>query len=234
MWAVAKREYISFFKNPIGYFLLSIYGVLSAIVFSLFVLWKNTSYLGEYFGFYLIFVDIAVISVMAMRFFSEDKKLKTEQLLLTVPTSVPKLVMGRFIGAMLVFWTASLINLIYIVVVDIFGNLDYGALFTNFVGSILLTGTMMAIAIFISAVTESPIASAAGTLATLFGLMVIDFFAMFMPSWLGKILMKLTIYSYYDDFTNGILNLVPIVYYISITAVMLFLTVRMIEKRRWS
>lgn len=234
MWAVAKREYISFFKNPIGYFLMAIYGVLSAIVFSIFVLWNNTSYLGDYFGFYLIFVDIAVISVMAMRFFSEDKKLRTDQLLLTAPVPVSKLVLGRFIGAMLVFWTASLLNVIYIIVIDIFGNLDYGALFTNFIGSLLLTGAMMSIAIFISAVTDSPIASAAGSLAVLFGLMVLDFFAMFMPPWLSSILVKLTIYSYYDDFTNGILNLVPVVYYISIAAVMLFLTVRMIEKRRWS
>ena len=234
MWAVAKREYISFFKNPIGYFLIAIYGVLSAIVFSLFVLWQNTSYLGEYFGFYLVFVDIAVISVMAMRFFSEDKKLRTEQLLLTAPISVSKLVMGKFIGAMSVFWTASALNVIYVIVIDIFGNIDYGALLTNFVGSVLLTGAMMSIAIFVSAVTDSPVASAAGTLAILFGLMVIDFFAMFMPSWLAKIVVKLTIYSYYDDFTNGILNLVPVVYYVSIIAVMLFLTVRMIEKRRWS
>jgi len=234
MWAVAKREYISFFKNPMGYFLVAIYGVLSAIVFSIFVLWQNTSYLGEYFGFYLVFVDIAVISVMAMRFFSEDKKLRTDQLLLTAPIPVTRLVMGKFIGAMMVFWTASALNVIYIIVIDIFGNIDYGALFTNFIGSLLMTGAMMSIAIFVSAVTDSPVASAAGSLAILFGLMVIDFFAMFMPSWLAKIVLKLTIYSYYDDFTNGILNLVPVIYYISIIAVMLFLTVRMIEKRRWS
>ena len=234
MWAVAKREYISFFKNPMGYFLVAIYGVLSAIVFSIFVLWQNTSYLGEYFRFYLVFVDIAVISVMAMRFFSEDKKLRTDQLLLTAPIPVTRLVIGKFIGAMMVFWTASALNVIYIIVIDIFGNIDYGALFTNFIGSLLMTGAMMSIAIFVSAVTDSPVASAAGSLAILFGLMVIDFFAMFMPSWLAKIVLKLTIYSYYDDFTNGILNLVPVIYYISIIAVMLFLTVRMIEKRRWS
>lgn len=234
MWAVAKREYISFFKNPLGYFLLAVYGLASAIFFSIYVLWQSTSYMGQYFGFYLVIVDIAIISVMAMKMFSEDKKLKTDQLLLTAPITVPKLVLGKFLGSMLVFWTCTAINLLYVVVIDVFGNLDYGALFTNFIGTLLLSAAMISIAVFISTVTESPIASAGGTLAVLFGLMVIDFFTMFMPAWLGKIIINLTIYSYYDDFTNGILNLVPVIYYLSITAVMLFLATRMIERRRWA
>lgn len=235
MWAVAKREYISFFKTSLGYFLLAIYGLLSAIVFSYFVLWQNTSYLGEYFSFYLIFVDIAIIAVMAMKMFSEDKKLKTEQLLLTSPVSVSKLVLGKFIGSYLVFWTATAINIIYVVIIEIFGNLDHGALFTNFIGTLLLSAAMIAIAVFISAITDSPLSTAAVTIAVLFGLMMIDFFAMFIPvQWITTLITKITMYSYYSPFTEGIIDFIPVVYYISLTAVMLFLTVRMIEKRRWS
>lgn len=235
MKAVIKHEYISFFKNPIGYFLLAIYGLLSAITVSICVFWENTSYLGNYFGFYLILVDIIVISIMSIKFFAEDKKLKTDQLLLTAPLPVSKLVIGKFIGAYLVFWTCTLINIIYIIIIDVFGNLDYGSLFTNFIGTILLSATMISIAIFMSSLTENTIIAAASSLAILFGFMVIDFFSSFISvEWLQNVLKALTIYSYYDDFTNGILNLVPVVFYISVTAVMLFLTMRMIERRRWN
>ncbi len=235
MTAVIKHEYISFFKNPIGYFLLAIYGLLSAITVSICVFWENTSYLGNYFGFSLIIVDIVVISIMSIKFFAEDKKLKTDQLLLTSPLPVSKLVIGKFIGAYLVFWTCTLINIVYIIIIDIFGIIDYGSLFTNFIGTVLLSGTMISIALFLSSLTENTIIAAASSLAVLFGFMVIDFFAAFIPAeWLQNTLKSLTVYSYYDDFTNGILNLVPVVFYISVTAVMLFLTMRMIERRRWN
>lgn len=235
MWAVAKREYISFFKTSLGYFLLAVYGLLSAILFSYFVLWNNTSYLGEYFGFYLIFVDIAIIAVMSMKMFSEDKKLKTEQLLLTSPVSVTKLVLGKFIGAYLIFWTATAINIIYVIIIEIFGNLDHGALFTNFIGMLLLSSSMIAIAVLISSLTENPLSTAATSIAVLFGLMMIGFFSAFIPvPWLADVISKLTLYAYYNPFTQGIIDFIPIVYYISVTAIMIFLTIRVIEKRRWS
>ena len=177
----------------------------------------------------------AIRQMMAFSFFAEDKKLKTDQLLLTSPLPVSKLVIGKFIGAYLVFWTCTLINIVYIIIIDIFGIIDYGSLFTNFIGTVLLSGTMISIALFLSSLTENTIIAAASSLAVLFGFMVIDFFAAFIPAeWLQNTLKSLTVYSYYDDFTNGILNLVPVVFYISVTAVMLFLTMRMIERRRWN
>ena len=99
MTAILKRELVAFFKNPIGYFVIMIYAFLSAIVFTLFVVWQNTSYLGNYFGMWLFVVDIVVIAILSMRFFSEEKKNKTDQLLLTSPISLYSLVAGKFLGA---------------------------------------------------------------------------------------------------------------------------------------
>lgn len=234
MGAIIKRELISFFKNPIAYFVIGIYSLLSAIFFTINVLWSNTSYLGDYFGFWLFLVDIIVIAVLSMRFFSEEKKNKTDQLLLTSPINLYSLVAGKFIGAMIVFTAATSVNLLYVLIIDIFGNLDYGALLTNFVGTLLIGCAMVSLGLFISSLTESQIGATAGTVGILIFLFVIDFFAGFFPEFLAKIIANLNIYSQYKDFTNGIINLPPVIYYLSMTVIFLFLTVRSIEKRRWS
>lgn len=234
MTAILKRELTAFFKNPIGYFVFMIYAFLSATVFTLFVVWQNTSYLGNYFGMWLFIVDIVVIAILSMKFFSEEKKNKTDQLLFTSPVNLYSIVFGKFLGAYIILLSCTALNIIYIVIIDAFGTIDYGSLLSNIIGTALILAAMVSIGIFISALTENQIAAAAGSFATLFLLMIIDFFAIFMPSWLAKALLCLNIYSQYDDFTNGIISLKPIVYYISVSVIFLFLTVKVIEKRRWN
>lgn len=234
MTAILKRELVAFFKNPIGYFVLMIYAFLSAIAFTIFVVWQNTSYLGTYFGMWLFIVDMVVIAIMSMRFFSEEKKNKTDQLLLTSPISLYSLVIGKFLGAYTILLSCTALNIIYIVIIDAFGVIDYGSLISNVLGTVLILAAMISIGIFISSLTENPIAAAAGSFAVLFLLMIIDFFAIFMPTWLAKAMLHLNIYSQYEDFTNGVISLPPIIYYISVTVIFLFLTVKVIEKRRWN
>ncbi len=234
MTAIWKRELVSFFKNPIGYFVFMIYAFLSAIVFCLFVIWQNTSYLGNYFGMWLFVVDIVVIAVMSMRFFSEERKNKTDQLLLTSPLSLYSLVIGKFLGAYTIILSCTALNVIYIAIIDAFGVTDYGALLSNIVGTVLILAAMTAIGLFFSALTENQIAAAAGSFAVLFMLMIVDILAMFMPTWAAKAMIYLNIYSQYEDFTNGIISLPPVIYYISVTVIFLFLTVKVIEKRRWN
>jgi ABC-2 type transport system permease protein len=169
-----------------------------------------------------------------MRFFSEEKKNKTDQLLLTSPISLYQLVLGKFFGALIIFLICTSVNLFYVLIIDIFGTVDYGCLLTNLIGTVLALCAIISIGLFVSALTESSVAAAAGTMAILFFMFVIDFFGIFLPSWLANIIMHANIYAQFDDFTNGILSLPPIVYYISVTVIFLFLAVRMIEKRRWS
>jgi hypothetical protein len=78
MISVFKRELVGYFKNATAYVIFAIYTFLSAMFFCRFVLLNNTSYLGELFGYYLFLVEIVVVSILAMRFFSEEKKNKTE------------------------------------------------------------------------------------------------------------------------------------------------------------
>ena len=104
---------------------------------------------------WLFVVDIVVIAVMSMRFFSEERKNKTDQLLLTSPLSLYSLVIGKFLGAYTIILSCTAINFIYILIIDNFGVIDYGALLSNTVGTVLILAAMISISLFVSALTEN-------------------------------------------------------------------------------
>ncbi len=240
MIAVFKRELVGYFKNSTAYLLLAIYGFVSALFFCLFVVLQNTSYMGGYFGTWLTIVNIIVVSILSMRFFSEEKKNRTEQLIFTTPVSLTGVVLGKFLGGMTVFSACTAINLVYVFVVDIFGVVDWGTMATNFLGTLLLGACMISIALFVSSLTENAIVAAGGSAGVYLLLMLADFVSGFLyawfPEWLYFIpdfLTKMNIFQWYENFSGGILALPAVIFYLSVTAGFLFLTVRNIERRRW-
>lgn len=240
MISVLKRELVGFFKNSTAYLLLAIYAFLSGLFFCLFVMLNNTSYLGTHFGLWLFIVEIIVVSILSMRFFSEEKKNKTDQLIFTSPVSLSGVVLGKFLGGMTVYTACTLINLVYVFIIDLFGTPDAGTNVANFLGTLLLGACMISIALFVSCLTENAIVAAGGTAAVFLLLMLVDFVASFLYAlfpqwmyWLPEILQKLNIFLWYDNFAGGIITLESVVFYVTFTAVFLFLTVRVLERRRW-
>lgn len=238
MIAVYKRELVGLFRNPVAYVILGMYAFVSSLFFITDVLLNATSFLGAYFGT-LSLLEIVVVSILSMRFFSEEKKNKTDQLLMTAPVSLNGVVMGKFLGGMTLYFACTMINLVYVLVVDIFGSPDPGVVFTNFLGTLLLGALMVSVSLFISSLTESGIAAAGGTAAVFFLfylIKVVIAFLDWLPSWLSWLpdaLSELNIFLWLANFQVGILSLKSVVYYISLTAVFLFLSVRVLERRRW-
>ena len=234
MKAIIKKELISAFRTGYGWFCLGVYTLLSAVVFSIFVLWQNTGYVGNYFGFWIFFVDIVFVTLLSMRLLGDEKKNRTDQLILTSPVSVTGYVTGKFFGAYIIYALAFLVNIVFFGIIVIFGTPDYGCFFANSIGNLLVGAAMVSIAVFISSLTSTPAGNAAGTFSVLFGMMVVEFFTSFCPMWLQYVFKYIVIYNYYEDFSNGIISLPAVIYYISVTAVFLFLAVRVTEKRRWN
>ncbi|MBP3300507.1 MAG: ABC transporter permease subunit [Clostridia bacterium] len=241
MISVFKRELVGYFKNATAYVIFAIYTFLSAMFFCRFVLLNNTSYLGELFGYYLFLVEIVVVSILAMRFFSEEKKNKTEQLLYTAPVRLSGVVIGKYLAGMVVYLGCTLVNLVYVLIIDFLGDPDTGSVFTSFLGTVLLGSAMVAIALFISSLTENPLLAAGGTAASFVLSFLMGTVASFLASWLGQGglwftdgVAGLNLFNWFNEFAGGIVPLTSVIFYISITAVFLFLTVRVLERRRWS
>ena len=241
MTAIFKRELTAFFKSPSGWFIMAVYAFLSSLMFSLFVIWSNTSYLGNYLGLWVTLVDVITVSVLAVRFFSEEHKNKTDQLIMTSPVGLTAVVMGKFFGAYTVMLACSAVNIVYFAVLDFFDDTahEFGTLLTpslavTVLGSLLFLAAIVSVAVFVSALTESPIAAAAGTFGVFLLMYTADFLSSMLPSLLASAVSALNIFAMFGDFANGILSVRPIVYYLSVTAVFLFLTVRILERRRWN
>ena len=155
--------------------------------------------------------------------------------MLTAPISLLSLVLGKFLSALIVYCLGVAITLVYAIVIATFAPPDWTVVFGNVLGMLLLGAALIAIGMFISALTENQVIAAVGGFAVGFSLILVNSLASLISTeWLKKFVSGLSFMERYDEFTNGILDISNIFFFISICAVFVFFTVRVFEKRRWS
>jgi ABC-2 type transport system permease protein len=166
---------------------------------------------------------------------SEEKKLKTDQLLLTAPVSLGGQVFAKFIAAFLMYILALSITLVYALVLTAYTTPGWAMVIGNYVGLLLVGGAIISIGLFISTLTESQIVAAIGTYGVVIVVLLIDALGSIFTSALAqKIVYSISFYNRYIEFTQGLFNLEHVIFFISFFAVFIFLTVRLLEKRRWN
>jgi len=232
--AVFKRELQSYFTSPIGYVYICAYLFATALFFKMYLLDTGTSNVVYFFGGTLI-IYMFLVPILTMRLFSEEKKSKTDQILLTSPISITGMVMGKFLAALSVYTIALLPTAVSIGIVAHYGDVSLGLTLGNYIGILFLGMAFIAIGCFLSAVTESQVVAAVLSFTVLMSLYFLDTLAGSINStFLSKVVSFISVYDRYTDFTSGLFPLSSIVYYISVAVVFIFLTIRIIEKRRWS
>lgn len=254
MFAIYKKELRSYFINAIGYVYVGVFLTVAALLCCYTTLLANSYDTANYFTM-LILSFIILIPLLTMKLFSEEKKLRTEQLLLTAPVSVWGMVMGKFTAAATLFGGTLAVSCVNFFPLYFYGHQErlafaesYGAstaketdmgpmtsvIFSSLIGIFLIGLALVALGLFISSLTENQLAAAVMTVAIILGMLVIDILAQsidvpalhFIMSWFG-------IMSRYSYFSIGIIDLASILYYLSLTGVFLLLTVRVYDKRRW-
>ena len=175
-----------------------------------------------------------VIPILTMRTISDDQKNKTDQALLTAPVSVMGIVIGKFLAAFFVYFSALTGTLIPCVVISFFGAPNWSEILGNYVGSLLYGGAMISIGVFISGLTVSQIIAAIGTFAVSILLVIIgQISSSFSGTWIADVVKWISFESRYSPFTQGQFNLSSVVYFISVMAIFVFFTTRKIESRRY-
>ena len=183
----------------------------------------------------MMYVLIVLIPILTMRTFSEEKKNKTDQCLLTAPVSLGAIVMGKFLAAFLVYVLGVLIMLVFAVIVSAISSPDWLLIFGNILGLILLGAAFISIGIFVSSLTENQIVSAVLSFAIMLILYLFSAIASIIPiDFIASIFTSLSFLSRYDGFTYGSFDLSNILFFISVTAAFVFFTVRVLERRRWN
>jgi ABC-2 type transport system permease protein len=170
-----------------------------------------------------------------MRLMSEEKKQKTEQGLLTAPVSLNEIVYGKYFSALTLYAIGIVIFLLYALILAFFGTVSWALVISNCVALLLLGGAFISVAMFVSALTENQIVAAIGGMFALMMLYLLDSISSAI-SWefLANIIEKLSFYTRYYEFTQGIFDLSSVLFYVSVIVLFNFFTVRVFEKRRWS
>ena len=234
MVAILKRELSSYFNSAVAYVVMAVYFLFSGLFFSMICIENDTSSLSYVFGNMFIII-LFIIPIITMKSFSEEKRQRTDQALLTSPTSLFEIVMGKFLGALILFAICSLIFVVYALVISFFTSPDWAVVLCTVLGLLLLGSALIAIDIFISVLTESMIISAvAGMGVGLLIYMLSNLSSNITVDWIATIVKKIDFLTYYTNFTYGMLNLTDIIFFLSVTGLFLLFTARVLEKRRWS
>ena len=232
MLAILKREMSNYFTSPIGYIFLAAFYFFSGMFFTS-VLAANTTDITYVFSS-LFTVLIFIIPLLTMRSMSEDKKQKTDQLLLTSPLNLSGLVAGKFLAAFLMYCIALAVTVVYSLILAAFAVPEWPVVIGNILGALLLGAALISIGVFISSLTENQLIAAVGSFAVMMFILMIDGFASLIPvTQIASIITSLSFMSRYNDFVTGILNISNILFFISVAVVFNFFTVRVLEKRRW-
>lgn len=243
MTAILKKELRSLFLSPLAYVVIGGFTFLSAFSFLSATLSSGTSDTTSFFSGLVLFI-IIVVSILSMKIFSEEKKSKTDQLLLTSPVSLIQIVFGKFFACFIVYLSAIVITFIYMLIVIAFGTPEWGIIFGNYLGLVLMGASVVSIGVFVSSITESQLTSAILTLVVLFlSFLASSFSSVLSQTTIGipasiisivtSVINVLAIFDKYQTFASGMLDFTAVIYYLSVTAIFLFLTVRVFEKRRW-
>ncbi len=216
----------------LGYVFLTIFLLLTGVMFYLVNIGYMTASMTGFFAsvnrFALFFLPL-----LTMRLFSEDRKLKTDQLLITSPVSTWEIVLGKFFAAFGVLMTGVVITLIYPCVIAAHGSLPLAETINCYIGFILLCSVILAIGAFMSSLTESQIIAAAATYGALIFTVLLGSVSSYVSNeTLVNILLWLSPIQRFSDFTLGIMNFEPIIYYLSLTGLFLFFTTMVFENRR--
>ena len=176
-----------------------------------------------------------LLPVITMRTMSEDKRHKIDQILLTSPVKLSSIVLGKFFAALAVFAIGFAPTLIFEIIFAAFVSGKIFSYLYSLLGIMLLGGTLIAIGIFISSLTESTVVSAIITFLINIVLILITLFTSIIQNeTIVKIISAISFTNVFQSFSDTIFSIADIIYFLSYIAAFLFLSVRSLEKRRWS
>jgi ABC-2 type transport system permease protein len=233
MGAIFRREVKSYFTSPIGYIFIAAFFAYCGIMFSYYSLESGYTKLDSLFST-LLTIIIVLIPILTMRTISEEKRSKTDQCLLTAPVSLGGIVAGKFFAAFLVYLIAISITAIMAIVVSAFGDPDWNVIVGNIVALALVGGAYIAIGIMCSSFTENQVVAAVISFIALIAASFMSTIGDLIPvSWIQTAFEKISFGERYLAFTYGLFDFSNVVFFLSAIVAFLFLTVRVLEKRRW-
>ena len=231
--AIAWKEIQTYFTSPMGYIVALVFVAWTGFWFgdSLSELFPEASVEG-----YLrpsAFILILLAPALTMRLLAEEQKLGTVELLLTAPVRDWEVVAGKFLASLFFFIGTLALTLFYLVLLYAFGNPDSGPVWSAYLGLMLYGATALSIGLLASSLTNNQLVALVVGFGIILILYYIDRASTLVDGVGSTIISQISLNAHLEDFTLGVVDTNHIVYYITVTAIFLFLTVRSVETRRW-
>lgn len=232
VWAVAGRDFRSYFGSPVAYVVLVVFLSVTGYFFTLFLFQTreaNMQYLFRSMGMVLVFL----IPALTMRLLAEEKRSATLDLVLACPVRDWEVILGKYLGSFAFYGVMLLMTLPYPLILALVGDPDYVPIAVGYLGALLLGGAILAAGLWSSSLTQSQVVA----YVIAFGLVLLLWAADRMGSYAGgafaDVVKFLSMSQHYDDFTRGILDGRHVAFYVSWTVVFLGLSVHSLGLRRW-
>ena len=223
MLAVIKKELKTYFYSPVGYVFIGLFLLMFSIFFYVDVFkYQSTNF--EYIFYSGATILTFIVPVLTMKSIAEERKNGTEQLLLTSPLSITKLVVGKFIAATLIVLITEICTFLYFGILCFFGKPHITTALVTLLGFLLLAMSYISFGIFASSITENQIIA---------GVITIGFFILtwFLPQF-SSIFTNFSLINMFSKFPEGQIDIADTVMYISFTVLCLLLTVIFMQRRK--
>lgn len=233
MKAVFLREMSSYFIAPVGYVYLAAFYCLAGYEYSVLILSGQGEMSYEFTFLYT--VTLLLTPVLTMRLMSEDKKQKTDQMLFAAPVSLEGIVAGKYFAAVAVFLMGISVTILYAFALAPFTEINWAIFWGNLAGLALMGMAGIALCMFISAQTESQIIAAIGGFAGMLVIISLNSLASVVNvEPIQNLLYEISFYDHYYNLTMGIFQLSDLVFFAAFATLFFFLTIRVLDRRRWS
>ncbi len=236
MSAIFKREFKAYFQTVIGWLFIAATLCIFGLYFYVYNLVYGYTSISNTLSS-ISFIFLITVPVLTMRILAEERKNKTDQMILTAPVSVGKVVTAKFLAMGAVYSVCVAVISVTPLILSAFGTVSFAENYVGILGFWLYGLSCIAIGMFISSLTESQVIAAVLTFAMLFvGYMMGSICSLISSS--GNVITKILgcydLTSGLDNFFSGMLDAGGIIYYLTLILLFLFLTVQSIQKRRWS
>lgn len=243
LWATYLRELRAFFVSPLAYVVLAFFLLVNGCVFAAIVFELNRQgapgdltpmklFLGNNIFFW--FVLITTTPLLTMRLVAEERRQGTLEMLMTAPVSETQVILGKFLAAVTFYAFLWLPTLAYAVITARYSELDWGPVMAGYLGVLCLGALAMALGILGSTFSRNQISAALFTLALLLLIMLMSFLQGLASSDTAQqILQHVDLIGHMDDFGKGVIDTRRLVFYASATALLLFVSSRVLAAKKW-
>lgn len=232
-FAIFWKETKTYFTSPMAYIIGGVFLAITGYLFvsSISVPFPEASIRGWLEPSTTVFILWS--PAITMRLLAEEQKLGTLELLMTSPIRDYEIVLGKFAAVLAILLATLLLTLFYTLLLFLYGDPDPGPLLTGYLGIFLFGGASLAVGMLASSLTANQVVAAIVSFGALLLMLLTNQAAEITSGLAAQILQGVSLSGHFEDFSRGILDTNNVIYYLSVMAFFLFLTIRNVESRRW-